>query len=387
MPVASFHARLPIFSLFFVSSFGKQQTSNFKVDDIVSTTHHHHATLPFIVRMAALFDRNNDIASSFLDLIGQTPMLYLPAAAVPEAARKAKIALKLECENPMASVKDRLALGIILKNEQAGKFKPGETVIVESSSGNTGIALAHLGASRGYRVIVTMPETMSLERRCLLLLFGAEVILTPGSMGMKGAIKKARSIVESTPNAVLADQFGTSYNAQIHYETTGPEVWAQTKGKVDAFVAGVGTGGTITGTGRYLREKNPDVKIIAVEPSESPVISGGNPGPHKIQGIGAGFLPDVLDKSLLTETIQVSSDDAIQTASQLPRTTGVFGGFSAGANVHAAIRLAERPEYEGKLIVAVIPSFGERYLSTALYQGIRDAAAALPIVSVAELSA
>ncbi|CUG89794.1 cysteine synthase, putative [Bodo saltans] len=337
--------------------------------------------------MSAPFDRNNDIASSFLDLIGQTPMLYLPPAAVPEAARKAKIALKLECENPMASVKDRLALGIILKNEQAqaGKFKPGETIIVESSSGNTGIALAHLGASRGYRVIVTMPETMSLERRCLLLLFGAEVILTPGSMGMKGAIKKAKSIVESTPNAVLADQFGTSYNAQIHYETTGPEVWAQSKGKVDAFVAGVGTGGTITGTGRYLREKNPDVKIIAVEPSESPVISGGNPGPHKIQGIGAGFLPDVLDKSLLTETIQVSSDDAIQTASSLPRTTGVFAGFSAGANVRAAIRLAERPEYEGKLIVAVIPSFGERYLTTALYQGIRDAAAALPVVSAAEL--
>lgn len=336
--------------------------------------------------MAIAFDRNNDIASSFLELIGQTPMLYLSPSMYPEAAKKAKIALKLESENPMASVKDRLALGIILKNEQAGTFKPGETVIVESSSGNTGIALAHVGASRGYRVIVTMPETMSLERRCLLLLFGAEVVLTPGSLGMKGAIKKAKAIVASTTGAVLADQFATKYNAQIHYETTGPEVWAQTKGKIDAFVAGVGTGGTITGTGRFLREKNPDVKLIAVEPLESPVLSGGNPGPHKIQGIGAGFIPEVLDRSILSEVIQVSSDDAIQTASDLPRTTGVFAGFSAGANVRAAIRLAERPEYEGKLIVAVIPSFGERYLSTALYQGIRDAAASLPVVPVAELA-
>lgn len=298
---------------------------------------------------------------------------------------KATIALKLEGENPMASVKDRLALGIFVKNEATGRFKPGETVVVEASSGNTGIALAHLGAVRGYRVIVTMPETMSVERRCLLRIMGAEVILTPGSMGMKGALKKAAQIVASTPNAVAAEQFTTPYNAEIHYETTGPEVWAQTQGKVDYFIAGVGTGGTITGTGKFLREKNPEVKLVAVEPAESPVISGGNPGPHKIQGIGAGFIPEVLDKSLISEVITVSSEEAISVSQKLPRSDGVFCGFSGGANVFAALKLAERPENEGKLIVAVVPSFGERYLSTLLYQSIKDEVAALPVVPASEL--
>lgn len=327
------------------------------------------------------FDRKNGIAESFTDLIGETPMLYLRGLN----KSKALIALKLESENPMASVKDRLAMGIFLKNEAAGTFVPGKTVIVESSSGNTGIALAHLGAVRGYKVIITMPETMSLERRCLLRIFGAEVILTPGSMGMKGALKKAREIVASTPNAVFADQFATKYNAEIHYETTGPEIWNQSQGKVAAVVAGVGTGGTISGVGRYLKEKNPDVELIAVEPQESPVISGGTPGPHKIQGIGAGFIPEVLDKSLLKEVITVSSDEAIKTAQALPKSDGVFAGFSGGANVFAALKLAERPEYEGKLIVAIVPSFGERYLSTLLYQGIKDEVANLPVVPAAEL--
>lgn len=327
------------------------------------------------------FDKRTDIADNFTQLIGDTPMLYLKGLN----KTKALIALKLESENPMASVKDRLAMGIFLKNEAAGVFKPGETVIVESTSGNTGIALAHLGAVRGYRVIITMPETMSLERRCLLRIFGAEIVLTPGSMGMKGAVKKAKEIVASTPNAVLADQFSTKYNAEIHYETTGPEIWAQTQGRVAALVAGVGTGGTITGVGRYLREKNPEVRLVAVEPAESPVLSGGNPGPHKIQGIGAGFVPEVLDRSLLSEVITVTSDEAIKTAQQLPRTDGVFAGFSGGANVLAALKLGERPEFEGKLIVAIVPSFGERYLSTLLYQGIKDEVAALPVVPASEL--
>lgn len=327
------------------------------------------------------FDRKNDIAESFTDLIGETPMLYL------RGLNKAKgiIALKLESENPMASVKDRLAMGIFLKNEAAGVFKPGETIIVESTSGNTGIALAHLGAVRGYRVIITMPETMSLERRALLKIFGAELVLTPGSLGMKGAIRKAKQIVESTPGAVLAEQFSTKYNAAIHFETTGPEIWRQTKGKVDYVVAGVGTGGTITGVGKYLKGQNEAVKVVAVEPSESPVISGGTPGPHKIQGIGAGFIPEVLDKNILDEIITVSSDEAIRTAQQLPKSDGVFCGFSGGANVFAALKIAERPEAEGKLIVAFVPSFGERYLSTLLYQTIKDEAAGLPVVPAAEL--
>lgn len=329
------------------------------------------------------FDKNNGIADSMVDLIGQTPMVYLNRL---NEGNGAKIALKLESENPMGSVKDRLALGIFAKSERDGKFIPGKTVIVEATSGNTGIALAHIGAIKGYRVIITMPETMSLERRTLLKILGAEVVLTPGSLGMKGAIAKAKQIVSETDNAVLSEQFSTSYNAEIHEETTGPEIWKQTQGKVDFLVAGTGTGGTITGTGRYLLKQNPDVKIVAVEPSESAVLSGSAPGPHRIQGIGPGFIPDVLDTKMISEVIKCPSDEAMRLARALPQSEGIFCGFSGGACVSAALELAKRPENAGKLIVAIIPSYGERYLSTALFEAFTQEAAALPTVPASEIT-
>lgn len=327
------------------------------------------------------FNKQTDVAESFDQLIGNTPAMYLRKMN----KTKANIVLKLECENPMASVKDRLALAIYEKAEKEGKLVPGESVIVEATSGNTGIALAHLGTIRGYKVIIIMPESMSLERRCLLRIFGAELILTPAALGMKGSVAMAEKICASNPRAVLADQFCTKYNAMIHEETTGPEVWEQSKHNVDCFVAGVGTGGTLTGVARYLKKVNPNVRIVAVEPAESPVLSGGKPGPHKIQGIGAGFVPAVLDVKLIDEVFPVKSDDAIDTALTLTRTDGVFCGFSAGANVCAALKIAKRPEMEGKTIVAVMPSFGERYLSSALYKSIRDEVAAMPVVDAAEL--
>jgi cysteine synthase A len=285
----------------------------------------------------------------------------------------------------MASVKDRLALGIISKAERDGVLIPGKSVIVESTSGNTGIALAQLGCTCGYRVVLTMPETMSLERRCLLKILGAELVLTPAALGMKGAIAVQKKLLQSIPNAVNSNQFGTKYNAEIHFETTGPEIWKQTAGKIDYIVAGVGTGGTITGIGRFLRSVGSKAKIVAVEPAESPVISGGQPGPHKIAGIGAGFVPEVLDKQLLDEVILVHTDEAIRVAQAVPRTDGVFCGFSGGANIHAALKIAERPENEGKLIVAIIPSFGERYLSSALFQSIKDEAANMTVTPLAEV--
>lgn len=327
------------------------------------------------------FDRSNDVADSMCQLVGNTPALYLKKLNTT----KANIVLKMECENPMASVKDRLGLAIYEKAEAEGKITPGKSVIVEATSGNTGVALAHLGAIRGYKVIITMPESMSLERRCLLRIFGAELILTPAALGMKGAVAMAQKICASNPDAVLADQFCTKYNAQIHEETTGPEIWKQCKGKVDYYVAGVGTGGTLTGVARYLKKQGSNAKIVAVEPAESAVLSGGKPGPHKIQGIGAGFVPEVLDRSLIDEVLPVKGDDAIETAQKLTRTDGVFCGFSGGANVYAALKLGERAGMEGKTIVTVIPSFGERYLSTALYKSIRDEVAALPVVDAAEL--
>jgi cysteine synthase A len=335
---------------------------------------------------AAPFDIDNEIAESFVDLIGRTPMMYLRGTMRQHPACKATIAVKLETENPMGSVKDRLALGIILKNEAAGIFKPGETVIVESTSGNTGISLAQLGAVRGYRVIITMPETMSMERRCLLKIFGAELVLTPASLGMRGAMRKALEIYNTTPHACLVQQFTTPFNAQIHYETTGPEIWRQTHGKVDAVVIGTGTGGTLTGVARYLLEKNPNIKIIAVEPAESPVIAGGKPGPHKIQGIGPGFVPDTLDVSLISEVIAVSTADAVRVAKYLPSVDGVFGGFSTGANVCAALWLGERPDMEGKLVVAFASSYGERYLSTSLFEDIREDVLSLSVISASELN-
>eukprot|EP00796_Vickermania_ingenoplastis_P008179 gene8179-5707_t len=325
------------------------------------------------------FDRENDIARSVTQLIGNTPCVYLNRLN----HTRAKIVLKMECENPMASVKDRLALAIIDKAEAEGKLFPGKSVIVEATSGNTGVGLAHIAAIRGYKVIITMPESMSIERRCLLNIFGADVALTPAALGMKGAVMMANKIVAKNHNAVLANQFGSRYNVQVHEETTGPELWRQTKGNVDVFVAGVGTGGTLTGVARYLKKMNPNVRIVAVEPAESPVLSGGKPGPHKIQGIGPGFIPEILDRSLIDEVFTVRSDDAIATAQKLARSDGIFAGFSSGANVFAALKIGERPEMQGKTIVTVIPSFGERYLSTALYKDIQTRMKALPVIDAA----
>lgn len=331
--------------------------------------------------MTSTFDRSSGIADSFTDLIGLTPMIYLKKMNTT----KATIALKLESENPMASVKDRLALGIITKAERDGVITRGKSVLVESTSGNTGIALAQLGCALGYRVVLTMPETMSQERRCLLKILGAELVLTPAALGMKGAIAVQKKLLTQIPDSVNTNQFGTKYNAEIHFETTGPEIWKQTQGKIDFIVAGVGTGGTITGIGRYLRSVGSAAKIVAVEPAESAVISGGAPGPHKIAGIGAGFIPEVLDTKLLDEVITVHTDEAIRVAQAAPRTDGVFCGFSGGANIYAALKIAERPENEGKLIVAIIPSFGERYLSSALFQSIKDEAANMPVTPLAEV--
>eukprot|EP00796_Vickermania_ingenoplastis_P008176 gene8176-5705_t len=329
------------------------------------------------------FDRDNSVARDISQLIGNTPCVYLNRLN----HTRAKIVLKLECENPMASVKDRLALAIIDKAEADGKLTPGKSVIVEATSGNTGVGLAHMAAIRGYKVIITMPESMSIERRCLLNIFGAEVHLTPSPLGMKGAVMMANKIVARNPNSVLANQFSTKYNAQIHEETTGPEIWRQNKGVVDMFVAGVGTGGTLTGVARYLKKMNPNVRIAAVEPAESPVLSGGKPGPHKIQGIGPGFIPEILDRSLIDEVFTVRSDDAIATAQKLARSDGIFAGFSSGANVFAALKIGERPEFAGKTIVTVIPSFGERYLSTALYKDVQERMKALPVIDAAVIEA
>jgi len=329
------------------------------------------------------FDKNNNVAGDLLQLIGQTPMVWLTRMNTT----KAKIALKLEGENPMASVKDRLALSIILNAEKEGKITPGKTTLIEATSGNTGIALAQIGAVRGYKVILTMPDTMSQERRCLLSLFGADVRLTPGALGMKGAVAYALKLAKQIPDTYLCDQFATQYNAIVHKLTTGPEIWRQTKGNVDYFVAGVGTGGTITGVAQYLKEVGATTKIYAVEPQESAVISGEKPGPHKIQGIGAGMIPDVLDTKLIDGILKVKSEEAFEYGRQLPLKEGIFAGISAGAAVKAALELGSRPEAEGKTIVAIIPSFGERYLSTMMFSGLRDEVAKWPTVPAEEVTA
>lgn len=308
------------------------------------------------------------IFNDVTELIGNTPLVRLNKLT---EGLDATVAVKLEFYNPANSVKDRIGVAIIDAAESSGALKPGGT-IVEGTSGNTGIALAMVGAARGYRVILTMPETMSTERRVMLRAYGAEIVLTPGSAGMRGAVEKAQEIVASTENAVWAQQFANEANPAIHRETTAEEIWRDTDGGVDIFVSGIGTGGTITGVGQVLKARKPGVQIVGVEPADSPILTGGKPGPHKIQGIGANFVPEILDTKVYDEIIDVSIEDSVTVARQLGTDEGILGGISSGAIVWAALQLAKRPENTGKLIVAVVCDFGERYISTVLYDHIRD---------------
>ena len=305
------------------------------------------------------------IKKNFVELIGKTPLLAAIRFGQKEGL-DANIFAKLEYFNPGGSVKDRIAAAIIQAAAQSGQLKPGGT-IVEATSGNTRIGLSAVGAALGYKVVIVMPETMSIERRKLMLGYGAQLVLTDGSQGMKGAIAKAKEIVTATAGAVEAAQFVNQANPAIHYKTTGPEIWGDTDGAVDIFVAGVGTGGTLTGAGRYLKEHNPNVKVVAVEPTDSPVLSKGTAGPHKIQGLGAGFIPETLDQDVYDEVITVSNEDAFKTAQEFGHTEGVLVGISSGAALKAAVELGKRPENAGKNIVVILPDTGERYLSTPLF--------------------
>lgn len=300
-------------------------------------------------------------------LVGGTPLVRLNRLT---EGLEATVAVKLEFYNPANSVKDRIGVSIIDAAEKAGALKPGGT-IVEGTSGNTGIALAMVGAARGYKVILTMPETMSTERRVMLRAFGAEIVLTPGSEGMRGAVEKAQDLVANTENSVWAQQFANEANPEIHRTTTAEEIWSDTDGKVDIFVGGVGTGGTITGVGQVLKERNPKIQVVAVEPKDSPILNGGAPGPHKIQGLGANFIPEILDTNVYDEVLDATIEDSVATARALGTKEGILGGISAGAAVWGALELAKRPDNKGKLIVAIVPDFGERYISTVLYDDIR----------------
>ncbi|MFC8302641.1 cysteine synthase A [Specibacter sp. NPDC057265] len=307
------------------------------------------------------------IYDNVTQLVGGTPLVRLNRLT---EGLDATVAVKLEFYNPANSVKDRIGVAIIDAAEAAGALKPGGT-IVEGTSGNTGIALAMVGAARGYKVILTMPETMSTERRVMLRAYGAEIVLTPGSEGMRGAVDRAQQIVASTENAIWAQQFANKANPEIHRLTTGEEIWEDTDGAVDIFVAGVGTGGTITGAGGLLKKRNPNIQVVAVEPSDSPILNGGAPGPHKIQGLGANFIPENLDRAIYDEVMDATLEDSVAVARALGNQEGILGGISSGAIVWAALELAKRPENAGKLIVAIVCDFGERYISTALYDDIR----------------
>ena len=309
------------------------------------------------------------VYGSILETIGDTPIVRLDKLA-REKGVKANLLAKLEFFNPIASVKDRIGVAMIEALENAGKIEPGKTILIEPTSGNTGIALAFVAAQKGYRLILTMPETMSIERRKLLALLGAELVLTPGPLGMKGAVAKAQELLADYPNAIIPQQFENPANPEIHRRTTAEEIWNDTAHTVDIVISGVGTGGTITGVGQVLKPRKPSLKIIAVEPEESPVLSGGAPGPHKIQGIGAGFVPGVLDRGVIDEVVKVNSATALETARQLARLEGIPVGISSGAAVAAAIEVGLRPSSERKNIVIIIPSFAERYLSTALFEGL-----------------
>ncbi|WP_173921995.1 cysteine synthase A [Agromyces sp. Marseille-P2726] len=308
------------------------------------------------------------VYDNITEVFGGTPLVRL--RRVTDGA-DATVLAKLEFYNPSASVKDRLAIGIVDAAESSGELQPGGT-IVEATSGNTGIALAMIGAARGYEVVIAMPETMSRERRGLLRAYGAELVLTPGGEGMKGAVARAEQIAAERPGAVLARQFENQANVDIHRRTTAEEVWADTDGGVDIFVSGIGTGGTVTGVGQVLKERKPEVQVIGVEPAESPILNGGQPGPHKIQGIGANFVPAILDRDAYDEIIDVDIEQSVATARRLGVEEGILGGISSGATVYAATQVAKRPENAGKTIVVIVASYGERYLSTVLYEGLLD---------------
>ena len=309
------------------------------------------------------------IYDSIVETIGDTPLVRM--ARMPAAAGvKADLLFKLEFFNPIGSVKDRIGVAMIDALERDEKIAPGKSVLVEPTSGNTGIALAFVAAARGYRLILVMPESMSLERRKMLVLMGAQIELTEAAKGMRGAVTRALEIVGSTPDAVMPQQFENPANPDIHRKTTAEEIWNDTDGGVDAVISGVGTGGTITGVGQILKKRKPEIRIIAVEPEDSPVLSGGQPGPHKIQGIGAGFIPPIVDRSIIDDVVTISNETAFETAREAARLEGIPGGISSGAAIAAAFEVGARPEMEGKMIVTIIPSFAERYLSTALFEGL-----------------